>query len=107
MHARAIGPERLRDAVADVAGATIDKNLLCAEIQFVHLPAILFCIVRPLWRSVPALSILQCTTSFSEYSMSDFKQFSRSVAGLTVLVAGAAGGMGRATARVFAAEGAK
>jgi 3-oxoacyl-[acyl-carrier protein] reductase len=44
---------------------------------------------------------------FSEYSMSDFKQLSRSVAGLTVLVTGAAGGMGRATARVFAAEGAK
>src|ERR1700675_4527062 len=39
--------------------------------------------------------------------MSDFKQLSRSVNGLTVLVTGAAGGMGRATARVFAAEGAK
>src|SRR6266852_2883764 len=38
--------------------------------------------------------------------MSDFKQLSRSVRGLTVLVTGAAGGMGRATARVFAAEGA-
>ena len=31
---------------------------------------------------------------------------SRSVAGLTVLVTGAASGMGRATAEVFAAEGA-
>ncbi len=39
--------------------------------------------------------------------MSDFKQLSRSVRGLTVLVTGAAGGMGRATARVFAAEGAR
>ena len=39
--------------------------------------------------------------------MSDFKQLSRSVEGLTVLVTGAANGMGRATARVFAAEGAK
>jgi 3-oxoacyl-[acyl-carrier protein] reductase len=39
--------------------------------------------------------------------MSDFKQLSRSVAGLTVLVTGAASGMGRASARVFAAEGAK
>ncbi len=39
--------------------------------------------------------------------MSDFKQLSRSVRGLTVLVTGAASGMGRATARVFAAEGAK
>ena len=39
--------------------------------------------------------------------MPDFKQLSRSVAGLTVLVTGAASGMGRATARVFAAEGAK
>jgi 3-oxoacyl-[acyl-carrier protein] reductase len=39
--------------------------------------------------------------------MSDFKQLSRSVKGLTVLVTGAASGMGRATAFVFAAEGAK
>jgi 3-oxoacyl-[acyl-carrier protein] reductase len=39
-------------------------------------------------------------------SMSEFKQLSRSVKGLTVLVTGAASGMGRATARVFAAEGA-
>ena len=38
--------------------------------------------------------------------MTDFKQLSRSVKGLTVLVTGAASGMGRATARVFAAEGA-
>ncbi|SHK27129.1 3-oxoacyl-[acyl-carrier protein] reductase [Bradyrhizobium lablabi] len=38
--------------------------------------------------------------------MSDFKQLSRSVRGLTVLVTGAASGMGRATAHVFAAEGA-
>jgi 3-oxoacyl-[acyl-carrier protein] reductase len=41
-----------------------------------------------------------------EQSMTDFKQLSRSVKGLTVLVTGAASGMGRATARVFAAEGA-
>jgi len=38
--------------------------------------------------------------------MSDFKQLSRSVKGLTVLVTGAASGMGRATAFVFAADGA-
>ena len=38
--------------------------------------------------------------------MSDFKQLSRSVNGLTVLVTGAGSGMGRATARVFATEGA-
>jgi 3-oxoacyl-[acyl-carrier protein] reductase len=38
--------------------------------------------------------------------MSDFKQLSRSVKGLTVLVTGAASGMGRATALVFAGEGA-
>lgn len=37
---------------------------------------------------------------------SDFKQLSRSVCGLTVLVTGAASGMGRATARVFGDEGA-
>src|SRR5882724_5687754 len=40
------------------------------------------------------------------HCMSEFKQLSRSVKGLTVLVTGAASGMGRATARVFAAEGA-
>jgi 3-oxoacyl-[acyl-carrier protein] reductase len=39
--------------------------------------------------------------------MSDFKQLSRSVTDLTVVVTGAASGMGRATALVFAAEGAK
>jgi len=38
--------------------------------------------------------------------MTAFKQLSRSVRGLTVLVSGAASGMGRATARVFASEGA-
>src|SRR6202008_4397165 len=38
--------------------------------------------------------------------MAEFKQLSRSVKGLTVLVTGAASGMGRATARVFADEGA-
>jgi 3-oxoacyl-[acyl-carrier protein] reductase len=38
--------------------------------------------------------------------MSEFKELSRSVKGLTVLVTGAASGMGRATARVFASEGA-
>jgi 3-oxoacyl-[acyl-carrier protein] reductase len=36
--------------------------------------------------------------------MADFKELSRSVKGLTVLVTGAASGMGRATALVFAAE---
>ena len=41
-----------------------------------------------------------------ETSMPEFKELSRSVKGLTVLVTGAASGMGRATARVFAAEGA-
>jgi 3-oxoacyl-[acyl-carrier protein] reductase len=38
--------------------------------------------------------------------MSEFKELSRSVKGLTVLVTGAASGMGRATAHVFASEGA-
>ena len=38
--------------------------------------------------------------------MPEFKQLSRSVRGLTVLVTGGASGMGRATARVFADEGA-
>jgi 3-oxoacyl-[acyl-carrier protein] reductase len=53
-----------------------------------------------------SLADLKHIPPFSEHSMSDFKQLSRSVAGLTVLVTGAASGMGRATARVFAAEGA-
>src|ERR1019366_2905576 len=75
LHARALGPERLRDAVADAAGAADHQNLLAAEIP-------------------------------EKKRMSDFKQLSRSVAGLTVLVTGAASGIGRATARVFAAEGA-
>src|SRR5689334_18042149 len=38
--------------------------------------------------------------------MPELKELSRSVKGLTALVTGAASGMGRATARVFAAEGA-
>lgn len=38
--------------------------------------------------------------------MPEFKELSRSVKGLTVLVTGAASGMGRATALVFGAEGA-
>ena len=38
--------------------------------------------------------------------MSDIKKLSRSVKGLTVLVTGAASGMGRATAHAFADEGA-
>jgi 3-oxoacyl-[acyl-carrier protein] reductase len=38
--------------------------------------------------------------------MSEFRQLSRSVKGLTVLITGASSGMGRATAGVFAAEGA-
>jgi 3-oxoacyl-[acyl-carrier protein] reductase len=38
--------------------------------------------------------------------MPEYKSLSRSVKGLTVLITGAASGMGRATARVFADEGA-
>jgi 3-oxoacyl-[acyl-carrier protein] reductase len=45
-------------------------------------------------------------STIKEPLMPEFKQLSRSVKGLTVLVTGAASGMGRATARVFAAEGA-
>ena len=41
-----------------------------------------------------------------ETSMLEFKELSRSVKGLTVLVTGAASGMGRATAHAFADEGA-
>ena len=39
--------------------------------------------------------------------MPEYKQLSRSVKGLTALITGAASGMGRATARVFADEGAR
>src|SRR5437879_7259133 len=38
MDARALGPESLRDAVADAAGAAHHQKLLAAEIQFVHRP---------------------------------------------------------------------
>src|SRR5262249_25604505 len=41
-----------------------------------------------------------------EHSMTEVKKLSRSVKGLTVLVTGAASGMGRATAHAFADEGA-
>ena len=37
-NARALGAERLRDAVADAAGAADHQHLLAAEIQFVHRP---------------------------------------------------------------------
>ena len=38
--------------------------------------------------------------------MRDYRELSRSIIGSTVLVTGAASGMGRATARLFAVEGA-
>src|SRR3569832_1131934 len=52
------------------------------------------------------MSITTRTSMARGNTMSEFKELSRSVKGLTVLVTGAASGMGRATARVFAAEGA-
>src|SRR5207237_29784 len=42
---------------------------------------------------------------FAGRNMQSYKQLSRSVKNLTVLVTGAASGMGRATARLFADEG--
>src|SRR4051812_18131067 len=57
---------------------------------------------------MPALSILRRNAQIPRVVlMSDFRELSRSVKGLTVLVTGAASGMGRATALVFAAEGAQ
>lgn len=44
---------------------------------------------------------------FAGRNMQSYKQLSRSVKNLTVLVTGAASGMGRATARLFADEGAQ
>ena len=57
---------------------------------------------------MPALSILQRDQHFIVRipSCQISNELSRSVKGLTVLVTGAASGMGRATALVFAAEGA-
>jgi 3-oxoacyl-[acyl-carrier protein] reductase len=46
-------------------------------------------------------------SQIASLAMPEFKQLRRSVKGLPVLVTGAASGMGRATARVFASEGAK
>jgi len=46
MHTRALGPERLCDAVTDAAGAAHHQNLLAPEIQFVHR------ILGPLFRVV-------------------------------------------------------
>src|SRR4051794_933366 len=69
------------------------------------IPAILL-MVRLTCLRIGASLVNSATRSLRELIMSEFKQLSRSVKGLTVLVTGAASGMGRATARVFAAEGA-
>src|SRR3979490_2096272 len=96
MDARALATKCLRDAVADAAGAADHEDLFAAEVEFVH---------RDAFRIANLPNI--AANIAREKRMSDFKQLSRSVAGLTALVTGAASGMGRATARVFAAEGAK
>jgi 3-oxoacyl-[acyl-carrier protein] reductase len=81
--------------------------LLAAEIQFVHRPRSFHDLVRLTCLRIGASLVNPATRSLRELIMSEFKQLSRSVKGLSVLVTGAASGMGRATARVFAAEGAK
>jgi 3-oxoacyl-[acyl-carrier protein] reductase len=55
---------------------------------------------------LPIFSSIEHHSIRKEQPMSDFKHLSRSVKDLAVLVTGAASGMGRATARVFAGEGA-
>jgi 3-oxoacyl-[acyl-carrier protein] reductase len=95
MDLRAMGAERLCNAVADPAGAADHQNPLAAKIQFVHRQPRIWFYAENITANIPG-----------KKRMSDFKQLSRSVRGLTVLVTGAASGMGRATARVFAAEGA-
>src|SRR5213083_1069376 len=57
-------------------------------------------------QSCNAIRTIPASHFMSDSAMPDFKALSRSVKGLTVLVTGAASGMGRATALVFAAEGA-
>jgi 3-oxoacyl-[acyl-carrier protein] reductase len=109
MDARAPGAERLRDAVADAAGAANHQHLLAAEIEFVHgaLAPDMLLFDLSADRCQPCQS---CSTPLiillASRSMPDVRELSRSVKGLTVLVTGAASGMGRATAHVFAAEGA-
>src|SRR2546429_1668121 len=63
---------------------------------------------RSAWFDLSADRCQPCQSSIfcPDPVMSDFKRLSRSVKGLTVLVTGAASGMGRATAAVFAADGA-
>src|ERR1700676_3213842 len=92
MNACALGPERLRDAVADAAGAADHQNLLAAEIQLVHRPPLNVLSLRltSLGFSASLVNPTAHDISFSEHSVSDFKQLNRSVAGLTVLVTGAA-----------------
>jgi 3-oxoacyl-[acyl-carrier protein] reductase len=85
---------------------SVPERLTCFPRQSASAPAILVPHGLTSREIDASLVDLKRITSFSEHSMSDFKQLSRSVAGLTVLVTGAASGMGRATARVFAAEGA-
>jgi 3-oxoacyl-[acyl-carrier protein] reductase len=110
MHARASTKERLGDAVADAAGTTDHENLLAAEIQFVHRARLPFFLAGLTSLGIGASVVnpaVRTASSSASIAMSDFKQLSRSVRGLTVLVTGAASGMGRASALVFAAEGAK
>jgi len=46
--ARTLGPEGVRDAVADTAGAADHQHLLAAEIQFVH-PCVPFLVWPDYW----------------------------------------------------------
>src|SRR3984957_1011856 len=85
---------------------SVPERLTCFPRQSASAPAMLVPAGLTSRRIDASLVDLKHIPQFSEHSMSDFKQLSRSVAGLTVLVTGAASGMGRATARVFAAEGA-
>ena len=100
------------DAVADAAGAADHQHRLPLKSSS-FIAALLFALIWPLPAVVDLLRIgaslvnlHPAANSVSEIPWPNLKQLSRSVKGLTVLVTGAASGMGRATAHVFAAEGA-
>jgi 3-oxoacyl-[acyl-carrier protein] reductase len=107
MHARALGAERLRDAVADAAGAADHRTCLPPKSSsLIAAPPYFLLGLTSLGIGASLVNPAGRTAAFSA-SIPDvrFQKLNRSVE-TAVLVTGAASGMDRATARVFAAEGA-